>query len=81
METTRGLRRRVDVLEQAAGVIAELPCVDCGRAHVFEALSLDRISAAHMGADVAVPEICRCACCGSVLSDLVGRLARRDGAT
>ena len=78
METANGLTRRVAALEQAVGIVEALPCVDCGRAHAFEALSLERISATHLGEDVAVPEICGCACCRPVLRELVGRLTWRD---
>ena len=81
MVTPRGLARRVDVLEQAAGVIEALPCTGCGLAHVYEALSLDRISAVHMGEPVEIPEICGCACCEPVLRDLAGRFTRTGGAT
>ena len=57
METPRGLTRRLEALERAVGAVSEPPCVGCGRLHVLEALSLEWISAVHMGADVAIPEI------------------------
>jgi hypothetical protein len=75
-----GLTRRVEALEQVTAVMESLPCVDCGIGHLFEVLSLDRISARYEGSEESVPAICECACCAPVLCDLVGRFEAVDGA-
>jgi hypothetical protein len=76
VETTNSLRRRVDVLEQAADVIAPLACLACGRLHVEEAMSLEQLGARYEGSEEALPEVCACPCCQSTLDDLAARFAR-----
>ena len=67
------LSRRVERLEQHAEAHQTLPCRDCGLGHVFEVLSLGRLSTLHRGASAPIPSICGCACCAAILCSLVAR--------
>jgi hypothetical protein len=80
METTNGLTRPVERLEAVVEADQSLPCARCGLGHVFEVLSLNRISERFQGSQEPLPATCARACCAPILDDLRARLAHVGGA-
>ena len=76
METTSRLTRRVEALEQAVRITEGLPCLTCGRLHIYEAMSLERLGARFEGDPEPLPASCDCPCCRPAVDDLMARFAR-----
>lgn len=79
METTRGLTRRLEALEQVANQDRALPCRLCGLDHAEAILNLERLQERYTGDRDALEPACGCSCCRPFLEDLAARYERVEG--
>lgn len=73
METTGGLKRRVDSLERIVVEDQSLLCAGCGLEHVDVAFGLDRLQERYSGQGAPLVAVCGWPCCAESLRDLTDR--------